>query len=72
MEPVAEEHEVESMKKEIDELKDRNTALQVQIREYSETVMDHQKVCVYVHVYMYVWGLALDPWVVSSSPTTRR
>lgn len=40
--------EIESLKREINELKDRNTALLVQVREYSETVRDHHKVSTYV------------------------
>lgn len=46
MEPT---DDIENLRREINELKDRNTALQVQIREYSETIMDHHKVSVCVH-----------------------
>lgn len=34
----------ESIRKEIDELKDRNTALSEQIREYSQTILEQQTV----------------------------
>ena len=34
----------EEIRKEIDELKDRNTALSEQIREYSQTILEQRKV----------------------------
>lgn len=44
------------MRREVEELKDRNTALEEQIREYSQTIIEQSDVCIHTYVHTYVWS----------------